>query len=181
MLRINKSIKKGKIYIKNKTLYSKDFVDEMLSSNYPFPIKVINNCIIVNNDTIYFPNDLDLNKEYIFNATDENQYHILTLKRINLSTINYIFNIYENEKLVYSNEGEANMNIYFFVDSYFPENCKTTEYYDATEYYNKKCENGVIFAIGIILDNNFNYRAYVYALNNNEIDYRIKTITLRLE
>src|SRR5690606_29930970 len=58
--------------IKNKSLYSKEFVKDMQAFKYPSQIKVIDDYLIADGDTIKFPDALDLNKEYIFLGTKNN-------------------------------------------------------------------------------------------------------------
>ena len=103
----------AKIFIKDKSKYSKVFIDELTATKYPDSIKVIDNYIIYGKNKTNFPNDLTINKDYIFKATKDNQSYLLKVKRINETTLKFDFNLYKKDKLVFTDKGEVDLGASF--------------------------------------------------------------------
>lgn len=124
-----------KIFIKDKSKYSKVFIDELTATKYPDSIKVIDNYIIFGKNKTNFPNDLTINKDYIFKATKDNQSYLLKVKRINETTVKFDFNLYKKDKLVFTDKGEANISATFFLGTEADTDVQTGKTYFYYEYF----------------------------------------------
>ena len=151
----NKSHKN--IFIKDESLYDKAFIEGI--EEYKEQIKIIDNYIITGTDTTYFPNDLLLNKDTHFKGKKDANYYLLTVKRINLTTIIYNFEIIKNNETVSSKTGKAIINSMFFIASEMDEDTKFNEGYGCYEYADNSNECSFYIRIGIGLDDNGKHRA----------------------
>ena len=168
-----------KVFIKNKSLYSKEWVAEMQKTEYPSEIKVIDDYVVTEGDTIPFPDALKLDKEYVFLATRGELDYELKVKRINPVALEYSFALFDNKKPVFEQSGEAYIGTLFFLASETDEDDKTGEGYLSTEYWAKQemCE----FAIRIGEPNDEGrLRATVKQLCENETQNKDINIDITL-
>jgi hypothetical protein len=102
------------IYIKDKSQYDQTFIDGL--ADYNEPIKLIDNYILTGKDTTYFPEDLILNKSTTFTAIKDNKKYVLTVKRTNLTNLNYKFQLTDNDnKTLDTKSGKAILGSTFFI------------------------------------------------------------------
>ncbi len=101
------------IFIKDKSLCDKTFIDGL--SGFGEKIKLIDNYIITNSDTTYFPEDLPLNKRIAYTADDENNKFILRLMRTNMTNVNFEFQLLDlDDNIVDVKTGIAILGSGFF-------------------------------------------------------------------
>jgi hypothetical protein len=144
---INQKLPSGKsFYIKDSTQYSPEFIEELKTLDPEYDsIKLIENNLIINkSDTFSIPIDLPLNKSIKYNASKGNNDFILTLERLNYTTIKYDFFI--NNTLVKT--GQVLLSAGFFLGSEISMD-ENTSAFGSTQYFNKgnystciKIENG---------------------------------------
>jgi hypothetical protein len=150
-----------KIYIKDESRYSKVFVNELRSSNYADPIKLIDNYMIVGADTVKFPGDLKLGKKYTFKASKEDQSYLLNLNRINESALKFDFKLYQKDSLIYNEQGEANLAALFFLAEEVDEDDQSGDSYSAIEYAKRTKDCWFTIRMGIGTDDNNRLRAII--------------------
>jgi hypothetical protein len=139
------------IYIKDKSQYDQTFIDGL--SEYNEPIKLIDNFMLIGNDTTYFPDDLSLNKEYIFKGNNDSQNYVLTVKRINETTLKFNFQLFENNKLLHIETGEANLPSLFFFGAEGEPDIQTGDSFFSQEYLKK--DNSIWLCIKIGMDKDY--------------------------
>jgi hypothetical protein len=139
------------IYIKDKSQYDQTFIDGL--SEYNEPIKLIDNFMLIGNDTTYFPDDLNLNKEYIFKANNASQNYVLTVKRINETTLKFNFQLFENSKLLQTETGEANLPSLFFLGPEGEPDIQTGDSFFSQEYLKK--DKSIWLCINIGMDKDY--------------------------
>lgn len=139
------------IYIKDKSHYDHAFIEGL--SEYNEPIKLIDNYILIGNDTTYFPDDLSLNKEYIFKANNNNQNYVLAVKRINETTLKFNFQMFVNNKIFHTETGEANLPSLFFLGPEGEPDIQTGDSFFSQEYIKK--DNSIWICIKIGMDKNY--------------------------
>ena len=141
------------IYIKDKSQYDKAFIDGL--SDYNEPIKLIDNYIITGTDTTYFPSDLTLNKTIVFKGTKGNNHFVLSVKRVNLTNLNYNFEIIDkNNEPIELKTGKVTLGSMFFLASEVDEDVETGEGYGSYDYWQKT--NDCILSIRIGIGNDAN-------------------------
>ena len=150
-----------RVYIKDKSKYSQIFINELKASNYPDPIKVIDNYMIVGADTTAFPNDIKPGKSYAFTAKKDDQLYDLSLKRINETTLSFDFKFYEKDSLVYKESGNANLSALFFLASENDDDDQTNDSYGVTEYSKKSKYCWFKIRLGIGRDDQNKLRATI--------------------
>jgi hypothetical protein len=173
-------IQSHKVFIKNKSLYPKAWVADMQMTQYPSDIKVIDDYVVTEGDTIPFPDDLVLNKDYVFLATKGKLDYELKVKRINPVVLQYSFTLFDNKKTVFEQSGEAYIGVLFFLASEIDEDDVTGTAYEASEYghsYNDQCE--FIMRIGEP-DEKGKLRATVKQLCENETQNKDININVTL-
>jgi hypothetical protein len=133
--------------IKDKSQYDKSFVDGL--SEYNEPIELIENFILVGQDTVYFPEDLYLNKETIFKGTKDQKNFVLSLTRTNLTSLNYTFQVLDKDfKTINKKSGRATLGSLFFFGSETDEDDETGEDYLSVEYYHNTADCSIAIRIG---------------------------------
>lgn len=154
------------IYIKDKSQYDQTFIDGL--ADYNEPIKLIDNYIITGKDTTYFPKVLSLNKATTFKATKGNNEFLLTVTRINLTTLTYNFQLTDKDnKTVNTKIGKAILGSMFFLASENDEDSQTSEGYGSCEYWDKANDCWFAIRIGIGNDDNGKQRAMLnYGCND---------------
>jgi len=167
--KVNKTIDKSinqtspKIFVKDKSKYSKVFLAELnaLKSPKSSLIKLIDNVIVVDKKTTKFPDDLKMNNNYVFKAVKgERSYH-LNVKRINESTLSFEFKLFNKEHLVFTDKGEANIGASFFVAPEMDVDEQNGKGYSAYEYTKEINNCWFIIRIGVGKDTKSNSRAKV--------------------
>lgn len=136
------------LYIKEKSLYSKEFIASLEAQPYPGGIKVIDNYVIADNDTIYFPETLKLKTNYKFTGFTNTAFYQLDVTRENLTTLKYSFSLAKNEKPVYEKKGTAHLGGLFFLAGEAGEDEESGEGYISTQYTDEKLEEMFIIKIG---------------------------------
>jgi len=167
--KVNKTIGKSvnqtapTIFIKDKSKYSKEFLTAIngLKSQKLGSVKLIDNVMIVEKDTTKFPDDLKMNKQYLFKAVKGDQSYHLNVKRINESTLSFEFKLLKKEHLVFTEKGEANIGAFFFLASEMDEDNETGEGYGAYEYTKELNSCWFIIRIGVGKDTKNKQRAKI--------------------
>ena len=139
------------IYIKDKSQYDQTFIDGL--SEYNEPIKLIDNFMLIGDDTTYFPDDLSLNKEYVFEANNKGNSYVLTVKRINETTLKFNFQLFENSKLSHTETGEAHLPSLFFLGPEGEPDSQTGDSFFSNEYL--KQDNNIWLCINIGMDKDY--------------------------
>ena len=148
------------IYIKDKNLYDKTFIEGL--ADYNEPLKLIDNYIIIGKDTTFFPDDLPVNKQITFQGSKDNHNFVLTVTRINLTSIIYNFQRTDKDnQSVDSISGKAILGSMFFLASEMDEDSQTGDGYGSSEYWDKTNNCMLSLRIGIGLDDNGKQRAVV--------------------
>lgn len=139
------------IYIKDKSRYDHTFIEGL--SEYNEPIKLIDNFMLIGKDTTYFPDDLSLNKEYVFKANNDSQNYVLTVKRINETTLKFNFELFNYNKLLHIETGEANLPSLFFLGPEGEPDIQTGDSFFSQEYLKK--DKGIWLCINIGMDRDY--------------------------
>lgn len=162
------------------TQYDSMFVSEI--SSYNGLQAIIDSYIIVDNDTVRFPQDIPLQKQLIFKGGKGGYTSTLILNRINYTTISYSFSIMDAGKgtTIYK-KGNAVLTPMFFLASEVDEDDITGDAYGSTEYADKK--NETFIRIEILSDNSNPQRASVIFANasNDSIKLFAHSPTLRIQ
>lgn len=138
--------KKQDISTNDKSQYDQTFIDGLVG--YGEQIKLIENYMLIGQDTAYFPEEIKLNKETIFKGTKNNNNFVLTVRRINLTSLNYNFQLLDKDaQLLNSKKGKATLGSLFFLGSESDDDDETGEGYLSVEYYDHSA--GCSFAIRI--------------------------------
>jgi hypothetical protein len=138
--------------IKDKSQYDQSFIDGL--SEYNEPIKLIENYILVGQDTVYFPEDLQLNKETIFKGIKDKKNFVLNVKRTNLTSLNYTFQILDKDsKAINNKSGRATLGSLFFLGSETDDDNKTGDGYLSVEYWDNSADCSFAIRIGEKDDN----------------------------
>jgi len=145
------------IYIKDKSQYDQTFISGLIGYNEP--IKLIDNYILVGNDTTYFPNDLPLYKEIHFRAVKAEQHFLLTVMRINQTSLTYNLEIIKDNETVDFKNGKAILGSMFFLASENDEDDQTGLMYGSSEYWDKSSNCWFSIRVGIGSDDNGKQRA----------------------
>lgn len=141
-------VSKGNIYIKDRSQYSPEWIADVEANEPGYrPIKIINDYMLIENDTAYFDTSLKLKQDYRFTAFTDSHFYQLTVKRINYTTVEYDFTLFKDEESVFNHKGKAHLGSYFFLgDETFNDEEEGIGYL-ATEYYDKN-PDGLVVDIG---------------------------------
>lgn len=161
------------IYIKDKSLYNKRFIEGILE--FKEPIKLIENYILLEQDTIYFPEDIPLQKEILFQGKRGYKSFVLDLVRTNITTLNYNFRLFDdnNRKVLINKSGYAILGSMFFLASETDTDDKTGEEYLSNEYWDKSPSCSFAIRIGE-KDDNGKLRAKVKLSFKNDTSKNIE-------
>ena len=147
-------------YIKDEAKYSENFLSEFKKYYGMYEtVFLIEDTIIVNNDRegfVIIPTDLPLNKTIIYEKVEKEKEQILTIKRINISTLEY--NYYEtvNGKKINERKGNADLKPAFLLaaEGIFFENDDAEEnLYGMNiykDYSEKDCWTHIFIGVGSI-------------------------------
>jgi hypothetical protein len=138
--------------IKDKSEYDQSFIDGL--SKYNEPIRLIENYILIGHDTVFFPEDIKLNKETIFKGSQDNKKFVLTVTRTNYTGLNYRFQLLDKDaKTIYNKSGRAILGSLFFLGSETDEDDETGEAYLSVEYRDNSPDCSFAIRIGEMEDN----------------------------
>jgi len=140
--------KNTNIYIQDKSKYDKTFIKGL--TGYNGQIQLIDNYIIVDKDTAYFPESIPLNKPIVFQAANENLNFELIVTRTNLTNLNYKFKLSDtNNKIVDHKSGKVVLRSMFFLPSEIDEDDLTGIGYGCSEYFGETGKCSFVIRIGI--------------------------------
>jgi hypothetical protein len=150
--------------------YSKQFLDSLKASHYQGSMKLQKDYILVGKDTTRFPQDLDLDKEYLFTSDSGATKYTLKVTRLNLTDIKFDYSKTLNGSVVYQEDGVGTLTPLFFLGSENPNDSKTGEGYGAYQYviHKPKCISSV--EIGIGRDDNDLLRAELIGCKDNTVN-----------
>jgi len=151
----------------NKTQYDQLFIDGL--SQYSEPLKLIDNYILIGQDTVYFPEEIQLNTEITFSGTKDQKNFVLKVTRINLTSLNYHFQILDKDaKTITRKVGKATLGSFFFLGSETDDDDETGYGYLSVEYYDNSADCSFAIRIGE-KDDNGKLRAKIklYYKDNN--------------
>jgi len=162
---------KTKVYIKDRSKYAPSFIKaiENFGDTSISSIKVIDDYIQMDNDTIHFPSELQMDKAYEFTANNKDHQYSLTVTKINYTSVHYIFSIHVGEKVTYSSNGDAHLGTGFLLAGEVPEDEETGESYGAYEYDNDYSKDGRFELLIGDADEKGRLRAIVRNYNKDKI------------
>ena len=160
---VSADIQQQSVYIKDKSQYDQTFINELTNAYHNEPIKLIDNFIIVGNDTTQFPKELEINKKTVFTGIKNNKFYELILIRTNLTEIVFSFFIRNNEDEIKlpMKEGKVNLGAMFFLASEVDEDEVTGEGYRSYEYWKKDDNCWLSIRVGLGQDENGKQRAKI--------------------
>ncbi|MGB3527231.1 MAG: hypothetical protein WBB32_14815 [Flavobacteriales bacterium] len=143
---------KLEINIKNKSQYDQSFIDGL--SEYNEPVKLMDNYILIGQDTVYFPEELQLNKETIFQGNKDQKKFVLSVTRTNLTSLNYHFQILDKDsKAINNKSGRATLGSLFFLGSETDDDDETSDAYLSVEYWDNASDCSFAIRIGEMDEN----------------------------
>jgi len=152
-----KNIKPTKFYIKDETKYSKNFISEFKKYHGMYEtVSLIDDTIIVNNDRkelIIIPTDLPLNKTIIYEKTEKEKEQILTVRRVNFSTLEYNYYEIVDGKKTNERKGKADLDPTFYNGAegvFEDENENTYGMNKYIDYSEKGCWTYIYVGVGSI-------------------------------
>ena len=138
-----KNTKTTKFHIKDETKYSEKFLSEFKKYHEIYEtVSLIEDTIIVNNDReniVIIPTDLPLNKKVIYESTEKEKKQILTVNRVNISTLEYSYYEIVKGKKTNERQGKADLapTFYFGAEGTFEDEDENVygmnEYIDYSE------------------------------------------------
>jgi hypothetical protein len=148
---------KTDFYIKDEIKYSENFILEFKKYHGMYEtVSLIEDTIIINNDIeglIIIPTDLPLNKMITYGKSEKGKEQILTVKRVNISTIEYNYYEIVNGKKRDERQGKADLepSFHLAVDGTFEdENENTYGMNRYIDYSEKNCWTYVYIGVGSI-------------------------------
>jgi len=171
--------KPTEFYIKDEIKYSENFISQFKKYHGIYEtvslIELIEDTIIVNSDrkdTIIIPTDLPLNKMIIYEKLEKEKKQILTVKRINISTLEY--NYYEiiNGKKVNERQGTADLDPTFHYAAEGTFEDENENIYGMNKYvdYSEKdlwCRTYILVGVGSIEKSSL---IYYHNTNKNKVE-----------
>lgn len=154
---LNPNQSNTKFFFKDESKYSQTFLAEFKARHSVYEsVSLIDDTITINNDKvghIIIPTDLPLNQQVIYEKTEKGTKHILTVKRINYSTLEY--NYYEEVNGQQTNQRQGTADIepvfYFGAEGTFEDENENVygmnEYIDNSE---KDCWIYIYVGVGSI-------------------------------
>ncbi|MBS1502815.1 MAG: hypothetical protein JST32_12185 [Bacteroidetes bacterium] len=155
------NIRQKRFFVEKASMYSPKFLDGLKSSQYSDSISLINDIMIVGRDTIKFPESLKINQKYVYEGEKNSNKYLLTVKRTNLTDIEYNFLIKKGDSILKENSGKATLNPMFFLGSESPDDDQDGDAYEAFEYMDENPGHSVWIGIGTDLDYKKRLRAYI--------------------
>jgi hypothetical protein len=144
-------------YIKDEKQYSETFLAEFKAKHSIYEtVALIDDTIIINNDReniILIPTDLPLNQPITYEESAKGIKYILTVKRINFSTLEYNYFETVNENKKNEKQGQADLEpvFYFGAEGTFED--ENENVYGMNEYINSSkdgCQTLIYIGVGSI-------------------------------
>ena len=158
LLTISPDPTRSNFFIKDKSQYDPSFVEEL--SRIREPVRLIDNYIIVREDTTYFPGDLTPGNAIVFKGTKAGRNYVLTVTRENLTNLQYDFKLTgEDETVIYSRSGKSVLGSAFYLGSEMDEDSRNGEGYPSYEYWDKTADCHFALRIGHGKDDHGKLRA----------------------
>lgn len=154
--KINQS-QSTQFYIKDKNQYSETFLTEFKAKHNIYKtVALIGDTIIINNDReniILIPTDLPLDKLVTYEESVDGVKYIVSVKRINLSTIEYSYFETVNGKIKNKKQGQADLEpvFYFGAEGTFED--ENENVYGMNEYISSSkddCQTIIYIGVGSI-------------------------------
>jgi hypothetical protein len=155
--KLNQSQSNTKFFIKDESKYSLTFLAEFKARHSVYQTaSLIDDTIIINNDKVghvIIPTDLPLNQQVTYEKTKNRLKHILTVKRINYSTLEYNYFEAVNGQQINQKQGTADIEpvFYFGTEGTFEDEDENiygmNEYIDNSE---KDCWLYIYVGVGSI-------------------------------
>ena len=151
---------KSNLFIKDKSQYDQIFMDGL--AKYNKPIKLVDNFMIVGDDTTYLPEDLPLKMATSFKGIGSGNHFLLSITRTNLTNLTYEFEIIGSDKeTIDFRSGNATLGSMFFLASEIDEDPQADDSYESSEYWDKSNDCRLSLRIGIGKDDNGKQRAKI--------------------
>lgn len=139
--------KKGRVYIQDVSKYEPSFIEGI--SAYNDTLTIIGNFVVTGSDTVYFPEELPLDKEMTFEGRRNGKVYELIVRRKNLTTLDYRFSLmYEKGPQLISKDGKAILNDMFFLAAEVDEDDMTGDAYGSYEYRDVDSDCQLVIKIG---------------------------------
>lgn len=161
---LNSNQTSTKFFIKDESMYSQTFLTEFKARHSVYEtVSLIDDTIIVNNDRvglIIIPTDLPLNQQVTYTKTEESKKQVLTVKRINYSTLEYSYYEVSNGQKTNERQGTADLEpvFYFGAEGTFEDEDENiygmNEYIDNSE---KDCWTYIYVGVGSIEKSQLTY------------------------
>ncbi len=147
------------VSVNDSSLYDPSFIKAL--GNDQNPIQLIDNYMIIANDTVFFPENLLLNKEYIFEGERDGEKHILSLTRLNMTNLLFDLVSYnKDQEEHFQLSGIAVLNNAFYLAHEFEEDDDSTPFHLNSYLYT--IDNFVMdILVGVDLDKNEKQRVKV--------------------
>lgn len=161
---LNSNQSNTKFFIKDENMYSQTFLAEFKARHSIYEtVSLIDDTIIVNNDRIghiIIPTDLPLNQQVTYQKTETGKKQVLTVKRINYSTLEYNYYEETNGQKTNQRQGTADLEpvFYFGAEGTFEDENENVygmnEYIDNSE---KDCWTNIYVGVGSIEKSQITY------------------------
>lgn len=136
------------IFVKDESLYDKTFINGL--SEFGEQIWLIDNYIVTNTDTTYFPEDLPLNKRISYTAVDENNKFMLRLTRNNMTNVHFQFQIFDiADNIIDTKTGTVILGSGFFLGTEGEHDPETGVSFISNEYRTNNDEFWLTIKVGI--------------------------------
>lgn len=142
-------------FIKDTTKYSIKFLNDFRKRHNQYKINTVsllNDTIIINNDKkdlIIIPTDLPLNRKIVYEAQTSDMIYMLTVKRVNYSTIEYEYDQKEKEKSIAHKSGLASLDPLFYYGCEGTIELKNGAVYGMNKYIDDSSECHTYILIGV--------------------------------
>lgn len=165
----NCSSQPSNVSVKDKSQYDQSFIEGL--ARFKKPVRLVDNFIIAEGDTTHFPEILALKREVIFKGKKNDQQFVLTISRINLTTLPYSFRLTNSSgKSVIIKSGKAILGSMFFLGCEVDIDDLTGEGYSSYEYWDQSKEYVLSIRVGMTKDNSEKLRAKIsYGGNSKSV------------
>jgi len=153
------------LIIKDASKYSKAFIEYLKTEKFGSKIELFDNFIVIDGDTSRFSDNLKISKTYNFYADDNGKTCILSVKKKNLTTIDFELKSTESGQMQYSKKGEANMLGAFFLGCEINDDELDDIAYPVDQYYMEN--DSEIISIRLDMDHDINGKIRATFIVNN--------------